>query len=80
MASPFQRTSSFDQPVVERRPRVADRSEKPKVPDGDSLVSREELERWYRVLLDVLERESDGDMDHTTELTDLRDDIYARLY
>lgn len=79
MASPFQRTSSFDQPVVEHRPRIADRSEKPKATDG-SLVSREDLERWYRVLLDVLERESDGDMDHTTELTDLRDDIYASLY
>lgn len=42
--------------------------------------SRPELERWYDTLVDLLDRESNGDVDHTTELTDLRDDIYAYLY
>lgn len=82
MASPFQRMSSFaPQQEIEGKPA----SEMPPE-SGIPVVSnspgpdRSQLERWYQTLLDVLDRESDGDVDHTTELTDLRDEIYAHLY
>lgn len=38
------------------------------------------LERWYQKINDLIHRESEGDVDHTDELENLRDEIYAYLY
>lgn len=80
MASPFQRTSSFDQP--QGAPTLpSPRKESAKVVSAPSAgPSREDIEHWYRVTNDLLVRESEGDVDHTRELEDLRDGIYAFLH
>lgn len=79
MDSLFQRTSSFapheHHPVERSR-----HSETLRVEAKPEGPSRSDLERWYHALLDLLDRESDGDVDHTTELEDLRDEIYAYLH
>lgn len=79
MERSFQRTSSFDQPQGD--PALPSPRKKPaQVVSASSGPSREDLEHWYRVTNDLLVRESDGDVDHTQELEDLRDGIYAFLH
>lgn len=74
----FPRTSSFAQvqAPVSLSPKQADTPPEPAKYRGPE---REELERWYDILVDLIERASHGDVDHTVELTDLRDQIYAYL-
>lgn len=76
----FQRNSVFTEFLESDcsiKPILAKPIQAPKVQEAPS---REELGRWYDALVDLIERESDGDVDHTLELTDLRDKIYAYLY
>lgn len=82
MASPFQRTSSFDHPERDKSPHthVISTDLPPHGMGAKIGPTHDDLERWYRVLNDLSLRESDGDVDHTQELEDLRDEIYAFLH
>jgi hypothetical protein len=91
----FQRRSSFDQEAYARkewqerisRPREVrldvtgkhNQSRAHTVTAADGPL-RSDLERWYESLRDIISRESDGDVDHSTELEDLKDEIYGFLY
>jgi len=90
----FPRKSSFDAEAYARKEwqdRLLERDRQ--ITSGEARVneaasrtvtkqdgpSKRDLERWYQALRDICARESDGDVDHSTELEDLKDEIYAYL-
>lgn len=79
MTSPFQRTSSFDQPQGDPTLPAPSKESAKVVSAPSASPNREDLEHWYQTLLDVLDRELDGDTNHREDLFDLRDEIYAHL-
>jgi hypothetical protein len=82
----FQRNSSFDQEAYARkiaaRKNWPDTTPKPSrtTESKASVPERSDLNRWYESLRDICARESEGDIDHSTELEDLKDEIYGFLY
>ena len=80
----FQRTSSFDDRLDPENTGKVTQLHKGSPPKllaakADGPL-RSDLERWYESLRDIISRESNGDVDHSTELEDLKDEIYGFLY
>lgn len=85
MEKSFQKMSSFYSPPLRESNvpswlKEADIGYKNDKKDEASIPDRRVLERWYQQINDIIHREGNGDVDHTNELEDLRDEIYAYLY
>jgi len=78
----FQRTSSFDDRVDSENTMAVTQTHRdpPRIVAKADGPSSSDLNRWYESLRDICERESDGDVDHSQELEDLKDEIYGYLY
>jgi hypothetical protein len=78
----FQRTSSFDNRIDPENTMVVTQTHRdpPRIVGKADGPSSSDLNRWYESLRDICERESDGDVDHSQELEDLKDEIYNYLY
>lgn len=77
--SAFQQKSSFVSPQTIFHTEKNDRLDRTSDAKQDA-PSRSDLERWYDILMRILDEERDGYTNHAEDIQDLRDEIYVFLY